>query len=209
MGGNKHWICETMDEKDARELAEDWVKSGGQVREDGPHGGNNTDHLHLFLDNDKNNDVVLNYTRGTGYEGEEDHSGSSDSSSSNDDYDWPDDNSDSSSSDDGGCFITTAVCGSLGKPDNCEELTLFRRFRDTYMQQTVDMRSDIAEYYEVAPKICTAIDALGKQKADKVYGQIWNEMLKPTFNALKKGEMDKTYRLYKGMVMTLKKKYLK
>ena len=23
MGGNKHWICETMDEKGARELAEE------------------------------------------------------------------------------------------------------------------------------------------------------------------------------------------
>ena len=31
------------------------------------------------------------------------------------------------------CFITTAVCQELGKPDDCEELTAFRAFRDGYL----------------------------------------------------------------------------
>lgn len=72
--GNKHWISETMDEASARELAQEWVESGGQVREDYPHGGNNSDHLHLYLDDDMNNDVVINYERNTGYGDEEDRS---------------------------------------------------------------------------------------------------------------------------------------
>ena len=32
------------------------------------------------------------------------------------------------------CFITTAVCQELGKPDDCEELTAFRAFRDGYLR---------------------------------------------------------------------------
>ena len=32
------------------------------------------------------------------------------------------------------CFITTAVCEEEGKPDDCEELTAFRAFRDGYLK---------------------------------------------------------------------------
>ena len=32
------------------------------------------------------------------------------------------------------CFITTAVCESEGKPDDCAELTAFRAFRDGYLK---------------------------------------------------------------------------
>jgi len=34
-----------------------------------------------------------------------------------------------------GCFITTATLTSLGKDDNCIELTIFREFRDTYLKK--------------------------------------------------------------------------
>ena len=36
------------------------------------------------------------------------------------------------------CFITTAVCQELGKPDNCAELTAFRAFRDGYLASQPD-----------------------------------------------------------------------
>ena len=31
------------------------------------------------------------------------------------------------------CFITTAVCAYLGKPDDCDELNKLRNFRDTWL----------------------------------------------------------------------------
>lgn len=31
------------------------------------------------------------------------------------------------------CYITTAVCDGLGKPDDCYELTLLRDYRDNYL----------------------------------------------------------------------------
>ena len=55
------------------------------------------------------------------------------------------------------CFITTAVCQELGKPDNCAELTAFRAFRDGYLASQPDGEALIHEYYNIAPGIVTCI----------------------------------------------------
>lgn len=52
------------------------------------------------------------------------------------------------------CFITTAVCKTFDKPDNCPELTAFRTFRDTYMKEDEALNNEVNNYYEIAPKIC-------------------------------------------------------
>jgi hypothetical protein len=67
--GNKHYGSYTMSEADAREEAQKWVENGGHVREDYPHGGNDSTHLHLY-DDTKSEDFVINYERGTGYDDE-------------------------------------------------------------------------------------------------------------------------------------------
>ena len=36
------------------------------------------------------------------------------------------------------CYITTAVCKSLNKPDDCYELNLLREYRDQYLMRTKD-----------------------------------------------------------------------
>jgi hypothetical protein len=108
----------------------------------------------------------------------------------------------------GGCFITTAVCKTLQKPDNCVELMKFRHFRDTFMRKSPKMCAEVEEYYEIAPKICVAIDQSGDEIATKKYALIWEKSLKPAFEALDKGDDEKTYVLYKNMVMELKNEYL-
>ena len=106
------------------------------------------------------------------------------------------------------CFITTAVCQTLKKPDDCEELTKFRCFRDTYMQKTEALRSEIAEYYEIAPRICVEIEKAGNEKASEKYAMIWETSLKPAFEALDYGDLQKTYGIYKKMVLDLKQELL-
>jgi len=105
------------------------------------------------------------------------------------------------------CFITTAVCKTLQKPDDCEELMKFRFFRDTFMQETPEMRAEVAEYYIVAPKICDAIDKYGEEANEK-YLSIWEEYLKPAFETLDNGKLHDAHDLYKKMVFELKGKYL-
>jgi hypothetical protein len=108
----------------------------------------------------------------------------------------------------GWCFITTAVCGTLGKPDNCEELRKFRYFRDTFMSGTPEMKAEVEEYYKIAPEICAAIDMTGAEAASKKYAAIWEESLEPAFMALNMGDNDKAHDIYKNMVMGLKEQYL-
>jgi len=108
----------------------------------------------------------------------------------------------------GTCFITTAVFKTLGKNDNCAELTSFRVFRDTFMQETSDRRTEIQEYYDIAPKICFEIDKLGEKMASKKYISIWKTNLKPAYEAIKSGDNNKAYNIYKHMVLNLKTQYL-
>ncbi|MFR8872084.1 MAG: CFI-box-CTERM domain-containing protein [Oscillospiraceae bacterium] len=51
------------------------------------------------------------------------------------------------------CFITTAACSRLGKPDDGPELTAFRSFRDGYLQAQPDGPQLIAQYYDWAPEL--------------------------------------------------------
>ena len=49
------------------------------------------------------------------------------------------------------CYITTAVCEYYGKDDNCEELTVLRQYRDSWLRKQADGEALIAEYYCSAP----------------------------------------------------------
>lgn len=64
----------------------------------------------------------------------------------------------SSSSSGGGCYLTTACCEFKGLADDCYELTVLRRFRDTYLKEQPFGETLIATYYEDAPSIVKKID---------------------------------------------------
>ncbi len=111
-------------------------------------------------------------------------------------------------SDSGGCFITTAVCNTFGKSDDCRELMAFRGFRDSYMTKNNCLKQEVEKYYEIAPKICKAIDAKGKMAAENEYAMIWENYLSFAYDALEKGELNTAYEIYKNMVLKLEDIYL-
>lgn len=110
---------------------------------------------------------------------------------------------------DSGCFITSAVCKTFGKPDDCRELMTFRAFRDTYMKDDEVLNTEVNNYYEIAPKICDAIDAKGEAAAKIEYEWIWNTYLSKAYDALNNEEPKKAYQIYKDMVLKLQEIYLK
>lgn len=107
-----------------------------------------------------------------------------------------------------GCFITSAVCKTFSKPDDCQELMAFRHFRDSYMAEREDLSREVQNYYEIAPAICAAIDAKGDSLAKQEYARIWDEHLSKAFEALRNNELEKTYDIYKKMVLSLEEAYL-
>lgn len=105
------------------------------------------------------------------------------------------------------CYITTAVCETLGKPDDCAELTAFRAFRDGYLAARPEGERLISTYYDWAPGIVTAIGCTDDPAA--VYPRIWKEHLEPCYKALLEQDPARCQRLYTDMVRTLGRTYLK
>lgn len=105
----------------------------------------------------------------------------------------------------GFCFITTAVCETLHKEDDCYELTAFRHFRDSYMLETEERRALVEEYYRIAPVIVTSINL--DSDSELTYQNIWARYLMPCLKAIEEDKSEDCERYYSLMVNTLKSKY--
>ena len=104
------------------------------------------------------------------------------------------------------CFITTAVCSSLGKGDNCAELEAFRKFRDGWFAGTPQGKAKIGEYYLFAPMIVSKIDRTDDRQA--VYQEIWTNHLSPCLKSLRDGNPRKCAEQYEKMILDLEQKWL-
>jgi small GTP-binding protein len=106
----------------------------------------------------------------------------------------------------GGCYITTATCEILGKPDNCYELNLFRHFRDNWLEQQPDGKSLVEEYYATAPQIVQSINRQREHK--RIYHAIWNEYLSDCLHMIEVGDYSSCKEKYVMMVRNLEREYL-
>lgn len=100
------------------------------------------------------------------------------------------------------CFITTAVCQTMNKPDDCYELNAFRRFRDEYMSRTEQGKSLIEEYYTIAPAIVAYLNLCTDYRLR--YQQLWTNYLLPCLQSIEEGRYTECERTYTQMVCTLK-----
>lgn len=103
------------------------------------------------------------------------------------------------------CFITTAVCSSLGKPDNCEELMTLRHYRDVLSANDDRLAVLVKEYYRVAPVIVEKIDS--QPDAKEVYLQLWKKYISLICNVIQTGDSKSGAKIYIEMVCLLSKKY--
>ena len=103
------------------------------------------------------------------------------------------------------CYITTAVCEVLGRPDDCYELNLLRDYRDTYLASLPDGDELIRRYYDVAPSIVKHIGQ--SARPDTIYEDIWKEYIRPCIRMIEDGEQEKCLERYEEMVLTLEEQY--
>ena len=106
----------------------------------------------------------------------------------------------------GGCYLTTACVEQRGLPDDCDELTTLRLFRDGYMKAQPGGKEDILEYYEKAPKIVEIISR--QNNKNEVYDYIYNDVIVPCVKYIKNGENEAAYEKYRAMVKQLETEYL-
>jgi hypothetical protein len=98
----------------------------------------------------------------------------------------------------GGCFITTAVCGSLDLPDDCFILTKLRAFRDSFMTEGTERRALVKLYYAVAPTYVERIDKRPDAKA--IYFKMYTHFIRSAVDAIDAGEPDEAFALYCALI---------
>jgi hypothetical protein len=104
------------------------------------------------------------------------------------------------------CYITTAICETFDKPDDCYELQLLRNYRDVYLTSVPDGVEIVKEYYNIAPTIVNRIRKTNENK--EIFENIWTEYLKPCIALIEKGMNEECKAVYIEMVRTLQEKYM-
>ena len=100
-----------------------------------------------------------------------------------------------------GCFISTAVVSNFNLPDDCRELNILRRFRDTYMRCTPERQQEVEEYYRIAPGIVEAVSQ--RADASDIWRALWASHLAPAIAAIECGDDDRAHSIYRDMVASL------
>lgn len=105
------------------------------------------------------------------------------------------------------CFITTAVCEYYGKPDDCDELMILRKYRDTWLKKQPRGQELIDDYYNKAPVI------VQKLKDSKYYEKyctiLWNEYIRPCVAMIIANQFEECKNKYIEMVKYIQKELIK
>lgn len=101
----------------------------------------------------------------------------------------------------GFCFITSAVCDSLNKPEDCYELERFREFRDQYLMNSKAGQRLVEEYYSKAPRIVAYLNM--QTDREERYRRIWNHFLQPCLKDIESGHKKRCRNRYVRMVREL------
>ena len=103
------------------------------------------------------------------------------------------------------CYITTACTVANGLPDDCEELTVLRDFRDTYLLQKPNGKRLIEIYYEHSPYI---VHCIRQCEDEEEILRILYGIIKRCVQAIKRGNMEFAYHTYCFMVLKLKELFV-
>lgn len=104
------------------------------------------------------------------------------------------------------CFVTTAVCRGLQKPQDCKEILLMKRFRDGYFAGSAEGKQLIEEYYDIAPTIVKRIAR--EADPEEKYRYLWNTYIRKCVDYIEAEQNEQCSRLYKSMMAELKAEYM-
>ncbi|MBQ9030229.1 MAG: hypothetical protein IJ106_02085 [Parasporobacterium sp.] len=105
-----------------------------------------------------------------------------------------------------GCYLTSACIRAAHLPDDCEELTVLRWFRDHYLKNLPGGEEDIREYYRIAPGIADAINR--REDAENIWNRIYHDLILKCVSLIRDGDYQATYRMYKEYTLNLQESYL-
>lgn len=107
---------------------------------------------------------------------------------------------------DSGCYLTSACMSAHGVNfyDDCKELTILRKFRDTYLKDKYPDK--IKEYYNIAPLIVTEINK--EPDNNTIFKNMYEHLVSPCCDLIEKGLLEEAYNKYKEYTYKLYNKYI-
>lgn len=111
----------------------------------------------------------------------------------------------SSSGGGGGCFLTSACVDYMGLNDNCNELSILRKYRDKYIMTLENGNELLTQYYEESPKIVLAINQ--SLEKHEIYSGIYKN-INEALSCIAKEKYDQAFYIYEDMFLSLKKRLL-
>lgn len=104
------------------------------------------------------------------------------------------------------CYITTAVCKSIGAGEAARELAVLKNFRDSYLEATPEGHALVEEYYNIAPTIVKRMER--QPEHEGLYRELYEKYLLPCVREIERGEYEQCTARYQEMVLELKEKYI-
>lgn len=101
----------------------------------------------------------------------------------------------------GGCYLTSACVEARGLPDDCEELTILRRFRDEWLKNQPGGLEEVVEYYATAPGIVERINA--QPNAKVIWNELYETLVAPCVQLIQAGEMERAHEQYRDTAKKL------
>ncbi len=104
------------------------------------------------------------------------------------------------------CYVTTAVCLSLGKAEDCREIRMLKDYRDGFLSAQSDGPQLINEYYDIAPTIVNRINK--RADAHETYQNIYQKYISPCIEMIENEKLTDCKELYTQMMRNLSQEYL-
>ncbi len=106
------------------------------------------------------------------------------------------------------CFIASACAEARGLPDDCYELSLLRLFREEYVAKLPHGEAVLTEYREKAPRVVSAIEALGEEGAGEVWEHLYESGVARAVELILCGMWDEAYGVYEAMCREMEERFL-
>ncbi len=107
--------------------------------------------------------------------------------------------------DGGNCFLTTACVEMMGLPDNCEELTVLRAFRDQFLLNQPNGQNLFALYYHYSPLILAAIK---RDEEEEEWLKTMYKTIGECVAAVKNGDNLHAYHTYCNEMVRLAERFI-
>lgn len=102
------------------------------------------------------------------------------------------------------CYLTTAMCDILHKPDDCFELEALRGFRENYLRRTSQGVELLKEYDEIGPRIASKL--LAANHREEIAKTMLADFILLAIEKIQQEKNEEAVIIYQNMVTWLRER---